>query len=65
MVPEMKKITNERKQAIVYLELKNVEKYKIGKFPIFVHRRKTFLFYCIPDWNDNGVKLARQNAQNE
>ena len=55
----MKKVTIGIKQAVIYLDLKNVEKYKKGKFPTFTHRRQKIRFYCLPDWDGSGVKLAR------
>ena len=65
LVPEMNKITTKIQQAVIYLDLKNVEKYKKGKFPTFTHRRKRIRFYCLPDWDGTGVKLARHISKVE
>ena len=58
LVPSFSKLLNYKEQTIYFLDLVDPEKYRAGKFPIFTRIFEHGLYYCLPDFDGSGVKIA-------
>ena len=60
-VPSLSKVLRLKERTVYFLDLVNPEKYEVGKFPIFIRIFENALYYCLPNFDGHGVKIAQSS----
>ena len=63
LVPSLSKVLKCVEQTVYFLDLVNPEQYLCQKFPIFTRIFEDSLYYCLPNFNGHGVKIARSSIE--
>lgn len=58
LVPALKTILKPVRQLVSYWEMKDHEKYKVGRYPAWSHKKQNLGIYCLPDSSGEGLKYA-------
>ncbi len=64
LIPQFKEMATPIRQTVGYFQMKgDIDRYRIGRFPVWAHIGDGSIFYGLPEFGSPGIKVAEHLVQ--